>query len=434
VGVHAASSRRRAGTRGRHRAQRGLGRDFWLLLSAATASHIGTQVRLVALPLVAVFMFQASAFETGLLQATGTLAILLIGLPAGAWVDRMRRRPVLIATDVARGVLLLSIPAAVLFGVLTMVQLYVVSFLVGLATVLFDVAHFSYLPSVVHRQRLARGVSRLEAVEYGAIACGPGFGGALVQILTAPFTLLVDAISFLVSAALLTGIQARETKPVRVTGANLWRDIREGLGLVQRNPVLRAIAVSGATIVGFHSAWTGVQTIFLIRDLGLSPGAYGVVLGIAAGGGLVGAFVAAALARRWGVARAMWASLLVTSPFMLLMPLAEEQTIALYAVGATIGGFGLSVFNVTQITLRQTLCPEHLLGRMNATMRFLMWSVIPLGGFLGGVVAEVAGTSTTLWVCVFGQLLAAVPLLAGTVRSIRDMPEPANEVRDPLAA
>jgi predicted MFS family arabinose efflux permease len=275
------------------------------------------------------------------------------------------------------------------------------------------------MPSVVRRSQLGQGVSRLEVVETACITAGPSLGGGIVQVLTAPFAILLDALSFLVSAAFLAGISGRE-QPPEVTGrSRLGREMRDGIALVARNGVLRAIAISGALIVGFESAWLGMQPIFLVRDLGLNEIQFGTVLGVTSIGGLLGAAVSGKFTEMFGVARVMSGSVLATVPFMFLMPLADRSSLFLYAIGGAIGGFGFAVFNVAQVTLRQTQCPERMRGRMNATMRFVMWSAIPLGGFAGGLVGELYGLRATLTVCISGMLVAAVPLLSRAVTRLR---------------
>lgn len=385
-----------------------------MLLGAAGVSQLGTQVRLVALPLVAVVAFGASPWQTGLLVASESVSVVLIGLPAGAWVDRVRRRPLMVAGDLVRAGLLASIPVAAWFGVLVLWQLYLVAFGVGLASVLFDVASMTYLPTLVGRDQILTATSRLEVVESSATAVGPGLGGLLVRWLTAPVAIVADATSYLASAVLLLGIRADEAPEQRAHGTRLLPEVVDGWRLVLGNPLLRAVAATGALVVLFESVLLSVQAIFLVREQRVDPGAFGAILMTVSVGTLLGALAAGWLAQRWGALRTLRRVPTVSVPILLLAPLTTAHTLVLYPVGAAVSGFGLAVFNVTQLGLRQQLCPEALRGRMNATMRFLMWSAIPLGGLLGGALGELVGPRATVATAAIGMCVALVPVWTAT--------------------
>jgi MFS family permease len=403
---------------GRHRT--GLPREFGYLLAADGVSQAGTQVRLVALPLVAVIALHATTFQAGLTATADTAAFLLIGLPAGAWVDRLRRRPVLIAADLARAVLVSTVPLAAAFGLLGLPQLYVVAFAVGIGTVLFDVAHMSYVPFLAGREHLIAGNARLESVDFAAFTAGPAAGGLLVQLVTAPAALLADGVSYLLSALLLGAIRAREPAPAVAVAERLHSAIWSGVRLVIRHPALRAIMTTGALLMLAETAWTSIQPVFLIRKLGLDPALYGILLAAGAAGGLAGALCAARIAGRLGTPRVMRLALATTTPFILVMPFANPGwQIALYLIGAFVSWFGSAVFNVAQMSLRQSLCPPQMLGRMNATMRFAMWGSMPLGGLVGGALGQLLGVRTALWICGACSVAATLPVLT---RSWQDPP------------
>jgi MFS family permease len=358
-----------------------LPRDFRYLLAAACVSQAGTQVSLVALPLTAVIALHATTFQAGLISTADTGAFLLIGLPAGAWADRLRRRPVLVAADVARAALAGSVPVAAALGVLSLPQIYGVALMVGIATVLFDVAHMSYVPFLAGKDHLLRGNARLEAVEYTAFTAGPATGGLLVQLLSAPMALAADGASYLLSALLLRGIRAREPAPAMAGAERLHSAIWAGITLVIRHPALRAVMTTGALLMLFETAWTSIQPVFLIRTLGLAPAQYGILLAVGAAGGLAGALSATRISDRIGTPAVMRLALATTTPFILIMPFAQAGwQISCYVVGAFVSWFGSAVFNVAQMSLRQGLCPPQMRGRMNATMRFAMWGTMPLGG------------------------------------------------------
>ncbi|WP_078911431.1 MFS transporter [Streptomyces sp. NRRL WC-3742] len=399
-------------------------RDFRLLLSGAAAAQTGSQVTLVALPLVAVVVLDASAFEVGLLTAAETAAFLLVGLPAGAWLDRMRKLPVLIRADLVRCLAVGSIPPAAALGVLGMPQLYLVALVTGVATVFFDVAHQSFLPAVLPREHLVAGNGAIETVRSSAQIVGPGLGGGLVQLLGAAAAIVADACGYLASALLLSRIKAEETVPQARPGRSLRAEMAEGLRFVLGHPLLRVIAAATAVSNLFAAVLTAVQTVFWVRVLDLAPGAIGVLLSVSALGGLAGALCAGWLARRLGQARLIWLATVVTAPFALLWPLAGRGAgVVLFGLASAVVLFGAVAYNVAQVSFRQSVCPPELLGRMNATMRFLVWGTLPLGGLLGGVVADAAGPRAALWLCAAGFALVPLPLLLSPLRGMRDLPE-----------
>ncbi|MGA4803380.1 MFS transporter [Streptomyces lavendulocolor] len=398
-------------------------RDFRLLLAGAAAGQLGAHVTLVALPLVAVLVLEASALEVGLLTAAETAAFLVIGLPAGAWVDRMRKLPLMVRADLVRAVAMASVPAAALGGVLTMAQLYVVALVTGVATVFFDVAHQSFLPHLLPRDMLVKGNGALETVRSSAQVTGPGIGGGLVQLVGAHLTVVVDAAGYALSALFLRGIRKEEPLPEPAPGRSLRADVAEGLRFVLGQPLLRVIAASTGLGNFFTALLMATQTVFLVRVLGLEPGAVGLVLSAAAVGGLAGALAAGALAAKLGQARIIWLSALVTGPFALLWPVSQRVGGAVvFALGSGVVFFGAVVYNVAQVSFRQALCPPALLGRMNATLRFLMWGTLPLGALAGGALADRFGAGAALWCCAAGFLAVPLPLLLSPLLRMRDLP------------
>jgi MFS family permease len=397
--------------------------DFRQLYVADTISQLGTQVSLLALPLVAVLALRASTFEVGALSACETAAFLLVGLPAGAWVDRLRRRQVLIAGDLGRAVLLGSIPIAWWLHWLTVEQLFVVALLSGVCTVFFDVAYQSYLPHLVGRDRLVEGNAKLESVRAVNQIGGPAAAGLIVQWLTAPFAVAADAASYLGSALFVTRIRRREERPERGPDAHLGREMAEGLRFVLGNRMLRAIAACTGSANLFGSIAGAVLVVLLARILHLPPWQIGLVSSVSAVGGLVGAFTATRIARRLGQGPTIWISIAATAPFALVMPLAQPGVLLwLGAVGNGIWWFGAVVYNVTQVSFRQGLCPERLLGRMNATMRFLVWGTMPVGALIGGVLGEALGVRPAMWIGAVGGLFAFLPVFGSPLRRMRELP------------
>ena len=394
-----------------------------LLFAADAISRTGSQVSLVALPLVAVLVLHASAEQVGLLTASGTLAFLLIALPAGVWVDRLRRRPVMVAADLIRALALSSVPVTAAFGVLGLPQLYAVALVTGFGTVFFDVAQQSYVSHLLGTDRLLAGFSKLEVVANGSLLAGPSAAGVLVQLVTAPGAVAFDAASYLASAGLLGRIQPPEPdiRPAEEDGQHterrrLRQEITVGLRYVTGHPVLRLVALNGMIALLFEYALLTVQPLLLVRALGLRPAVYGLVTGAVAVGGVVGSVFVNRVVSRLGIARTLWLPLVVTFPLLLLMPLVGRGwQLVLYPLGYTAYMVGNCFQNVAQVTYRQAVCPPGLRGRMNSTMRFLMWGMMPVGGLLGGFLARAVGDRTALWVCVVGMMASALPMLARPV-------------------
>lgn len=397
--------------------------DFRRLWTGDAISQAGTTITMVALPLLAVTGLHASPFQVGLLTTFERLAFLTIGLPAGAWVDRMRRRSVMIIADLVRAFALGTIPAAALAGVLSIGQLYGVVLLTGCMTVFFDVSYQSYLPFLVGRSRLVEGNAKLQGTQSAVQVAGPGAGGLLVQLLTAQYTIVLDAASYLWSAIWVGLIRAREPKPRQDTHAGLIADIREGLAFILGNRMLRAIAGSTATSNLFTTAGQSMLIVLLARHLGLPAGVIGALLSIGAAGGILGAFTAGRLAERIGHGRIIWISIAVTAPLALIQPFLQlDWTLGLFAVFEVVVSAGVVIYNITQVSFRQQLCPEHLLGRMNATMRFFVWGTMPLGGLLGGALGDTIGIRATLLVTGLGASTAFLWAYLSPLRTARQLP------------
>jgi MFS family permease len=397
--------------------------DFRRLWIGETVSQFGTMVSQLALPLVAILVVHATTLEVGLLEAFQTAPFLLVGLPAGAWVERMRFRSVLIVNDVIRAVALASIPLAKLLGVLTIGQMFGVALITGVGTVFFDVAYQSYLPQLVGREQLVAGNSRLQASESVSQIAGPSAAGLLIQALTAPYAVLVDALSFLWSAGWVTAIQARPPRPGRKPDRHLGREIREGLRFVLGSPLLRAIAMCTGSSNLFSGITNAVFYVLLARELHIAPGIIGLLTSFAAVGGLAGALVATRFAARFGQGPAIWISMVASAPFGFVAPFVQRDwTLGLLAVAEIGFGTGVVLYNITQVSFRQGLCPPDLLGRMNATMRFLVWGTLPLGGVIGGALGTLIGVRATLLVAAIGGGLAFLPVFLSPLRRMRELP------------
>jgi MFS family permease len=411
-------------------------RDFRLLWGGETVSELGSQVSLLAIPLLAVQTLHATTFQMGLLTAASTAAFLVVGLPAGVWADRVRRRHLMIGADLGRVLALGSIPIAYAVGGLTLVQLFVVTLTSGILTVFFDVAYQSYLPALVGREHLVEGNAKLTGSAEVAGVAGPGVAGGLVQAIGSSAAVAVDAGSFLISAMAVGAIRAPEAKPTPPKGGHprLLQGIGEGLRFVFGNDLLRAIVATTATSNLFSGIAAAVEIVFLVREVHASPGVIGLLFALGGVGGVIGALVAGPLARRVGGARATIIGI-GGGIGALLIPLTMPGVGLLYfGFGFLIVSFSATVYNVNQVSFRQRLCPDRLLGRMNATMRFVVWGVLPIGALVGGILGAVFGLRATLWVGALGQALAGVWLLASPMRSLRDFPEAPPEPEEDAGA
>jgi MFS family permease len=404
--------------------------DFLKLWSAETISQFGSQITGLALPLVAIITLDVSAFQVSALYVIEFAPFLLISLPAGVWVDRLPRRPILILGDLGRAALLATIPIAYALDALTIWQLYAVGFFVGICTVFFDVAYQSYLPSLVDRTALVEGNSKLEISRSAAQLSGPAAAGVLVQALRAPYAILLDALSFLASGLFVLGIRKREENvPTRAerkeSKTSMRSELREGLGWVLGNPYLRTISMSTATFNFFGSMMQAILAVYLVRSLGMSPFLIGVIFAVGNLGYLAGALLTNRISRRIGVGPAIVAGGMAGIA-QLLIPLAPQDAHAavpwLVASGLIVG-FGVVLYNVTQVSMRQAITPERLQGRMNSSIRFIVWGVMPLGLLAGGALATSFDLRTAIWVGAIGNSLSWLPLVIGPVKSLREVPE-----------
>jgi predicted MFS family arabinose efflux permease len=393
-------------------------------------AQFGYQITTLALPLAAVIALDATEFEVGVLSAMTMIAFLLIGLPAGAWIDRMRRRRVLIVSDVVRAAVLFTVPIAWWAGTLTIWQLYAVALVIGVFTVFFDVSYQSYLPHLVGREKLVEGNAKLETVRSTAQLGGPVLAGQLIEWLTAPVALAFDAVAMGASALFLVRIRRREAKPEVAHDARIVTEIKEGLAFVFRNRILASIVACTSWWNLWMGAFMAMIVVFLPRDMGLTPGEIGLFFGVFGVGGVLGAFLSGPVTLWLGEGRAIWISTLVTSPWLLLIPAAQPGwRLWLGALSMGIVGVGAVVYNVNQVSFRQRLTPDRLLGRMNATVRFLAWGLSAVGALIGGVLGELVGARATLWTAAAAVCLAFLPVFLSPLRNMRDLPRP-----EPVAA
>jgi MFS family permease len=407
-------------------------RDFMLLWGGQTVSEMGSAVTVIALPLTAVVVLHATTFQVGVLSAMATAAFLVIALPAGAVVDRLAKRKLMVVCDAARMLIIGSVPLAAALGALTMAQLYLVALAAGVATVFFDVAYQSYLPLLVRPSQLTDGNGKLQTTAEASRVAGPGLGGVLVGLFGAAGAMAADAISYAVSLGSLLLIRTAEpgrggpAQPGPETAPGRWRELTAGLSFAFRDPILRKIVACTSTANLFGSMIVALEIIFLVRVLHVRPAYTGPAVALAALGGVAGGAASGPLSRRIGSARIIWLSILGIGPASLLIPLAQPGPgVLLFVAGWASYAFSGVLYNVAQLSYRQAICPPELLGRMNAAVRWIVWGTLPLGGLLGGALGSLIGIRPTLWVAAVGGWAAGLWVFFSPLRTMRDVPVPA---------
>jgi MFS family permease len=406
-------------------------RDFMKLWTGQTISEFGSQVSALAIPLLAVISLHASPFAFAALGVLGFLPFILFALPAGVWVDRLRRRPILIVGDLARAVLLALVPILWAAGVLQMWHLLVLQFVIGVFTVFFDVAYQSYLPALIDREHLVDGNSKLQLTVSVSQVAGPSVSGALIGAVTAPYAIVADAFSYVVSSVFMLRMRHRESPPQLEPGEShpkMWPQVKEGIAWVVRHPWLRSIAACTGTSNFFSTLAQAILVYYMVRSLHLSAFEIGAVFAVGSAGSIVGALGTNRLNAWVGVGPTILLTIAVGQLGGFAYPLAPQSfPLPLLMLGSALFGFGAVSYNITQVSLRQAITPERLQGRMNAAMRWIVWGTIPLGTLLGGAIATWWSLRGALWVGAFGGLLAVAPIALSSVRTIREMPEPVAE-------
>ncbi len=400
---------------------------FVRVWTAATVSIFGSLVTRIALPLAAILVLRSGAFEVALLRSLDLVATLLFGLVAGAWVDRLRRRPVLIWADLGRGVLLASIPLAFALGVLTFWQLLIVSGLAAVLTTFFDSADNAYLPTIVERDRLVEANSALAASGSAAEFMAFGISGFLVQVLSAPIAILIDAVSFLASAVLLTSIRQEEAPPPPAEGREpVSAEIREGLRLVIHDPVLRAFAGAQMALAALWGVFGATFFLFVLDELGLSPIVLGLVAGVGGFSSFFGAIIATRATERWGIGRVAIVAMLMAAVGNTFIPLAPSGlpivAIVCLVMQQLVADSAVTVYDVTEVSVRQTLVDDRALGRVASTFHVAAVVAQLLATLAAGLLAEVIGLRATAWLAPIGGLIGAAILWWSPVRTLHVLP------------
>lgn len=402
--------------------------DFRRLLIAQAVSAVGSRITRTALPIIAVNTLHASATATAFLSAMAMLPGVVVGLFAAGWIDRTRKRPLLIAMDLLRAALLLTLPVAAWFGVLTLVQLVVIAALTGAATTIFMIAKSAYLPRLVEREQLVDGNTKLQSTEAVAEIAGPSAAGVLIQAVTAPVAVIVDALSFVWSAWWLSEIRAGEEVAQATAADDPWRDIGEGWRACRGHPVVFPLLLAQATFGLFGGFFAALYMLFALRTLALSEATVGFIIGVGGVSALAGAFVAAPLARTFGYGRAVVLCLGAWILATVFVPAAEGQgplVVPFLVLQQLIGDGFLAAFFILAVTIRQTVLPLDVQARAGATFQAAEGISLPLGALIAGPLAEIVGPGAVLWIAIGGAL---VPLLIlsfsrlWTLQSLADGP------------
>ena len=402
-------------------------RSFWI---GETISVIGDQLTLLAMPLVAVLTLDADAKDMGLLTAVSLLPHLLFSMPAGVWLERVQhRRHVMIAADVLRAVFIASVPVAYLAGVLTMQQLYVVGFLTGSLTVLFDLSWSTVFVAIAPRDLYVQGSSLLNGSRSLSYVVGPTLGGFLVQVLSAPIALAADAVSFIVSALFLTRVKAEEA-PIEPDPTGIRARFAAGLRFAAFDPIIRPTLLAAATINFFNFAFSALFVLYATRYLGVSPGTLGLALGVGAIGGLIGAVIAGPIGRRIGVGPAYaLGCILFPAPLILIPLVAGPPEVIFFVLLLSEFGAGLGVMildvNAGSVIIART--PDRIRARATGAFRTLNYGVRPIGAFLGGVLGTAIGVQETMLITAIAPLFSVLWLIWSPVIRQRALPEPADE-------
>ncbi|MDP9471978.1 MAG: MFS transporter [Chloroflexota bacterium] len=400
--------------------------DFRRLWAAETISIFGSLVTRTALPFAAILTLDATAFQISLLGIAELVPAFLVGLVAGVWVDRLPRRPIMIAADLGRALLLAWVPLAALLDILRIEHPYAVAFLTGVLTVFFDVAYQSYLPTLVDREELVEGNSKLTVTASVAEVTAFGTGGWLVQLLTAPLAILIDAITFIASALFVWRIQAPEPPPApSEERRNVLVEAAEGLRLVIRDPILRALAGANLALAFSFRVFGVVFLLYLTRDLGIAPGIQGLIFAVGGVTSLLGAVAAARVARWGGLGRTLVVGLVVTGIGQLCAPLAWDASalaIAFLVAQQFLVDPAATIFEIHGVSLRQAIAPDRLMGRVTASIRFLEFGAMLLGALAGGLLGESIGLRPTLVVGASGAFIGALWLLLSPIRHLREAP------------
>ena len=405
-------------------------RDFLKFWVGDTVTQFTGQITDLALPTVAILTIQVTAFQLGVINALGFIAFPTLGLLVGVWMDRIRRKRVMIAVNLIEVATLATVPAAYLLGILGLYQLYAVSLVMGTCTLFFDVAYQSYLPSLVDKDDVVEGNQKLQVSASAAQVIGPSVASVMMQLIGAALSITADAFGTLIAALTLILIRKPESKPQNNTPdgeRHFFAEMKEGIEAIARNAFLWTQAGCTGTYNLGSNIFSVALLLYAYRILGISKGVIGIIFSIGAVGFLVGALISSSLTERLGLGRTI--ALASACGFGLLLAPVARGSLAVLVMGAAffIAGLGTPIYNINQVSLRQVITPNRLQGRMNATMRTIVWGTIPIGSLLGGILSTGLGILPTL---IVGGLVAGGSFLwiaLGPTFGLKKQPESIEE-------
>ncbi|WP_052659374.1 MFS transporter [Bacillus alveayuensis] len=402
-------------------------KHFQLLWYGQTISLFGSQISIMAIPLTAVTILNATSFQMGILQALHSLPFFLFSLFVGVWIDRTKRKPFLLYANWISAALLLTIPLLYFFDILSIYHLYVVIFLTATAGMIFELAYLSYIPSVVPPHHLAAANSKLEASRSISSIAGPSLAGGLIAILTAPFAIIIDAVSFLISTILIHFIKSDEQMNP-ANNKNIFKAIKEGLAIILKEPIFKSITFSTAILNFCGSAFGAVYILYVVNFLGISSFSLGLILGLGSVGALLGSFITNKFIQSLGIGKTLIVSCIFILFGSIIVPLTPAQVnsyakLILLCSGQLLSSIGSTIYFITQVSLRQTITPNHLLGRVNASNRFISRGFMPIGAFIGGALGSLLSIKLTLFIFGFSFFFSALILFLSPTAKLKQIPE-----------
>lgn len=405
--------------------------DHRLLLISVASSQVGLQIAYFSVSIIAVVVLKLGEAQIGILNAMDQIALVVFGLLVGAWVDRMRRRPIIVVSEALRALVLLSVPVAWMLDALVMWHMYAVMFLLGLASVFFDVAQASYIPMLIDNDRLAGANSRIQGLRSASDTGGPVAAGPLVSLLTAPIAVAVAVAGFAVSAFSVWRIRFREAEPVRPEKPDLRREIAQGVRFIVKDPIVRTVAFAGAWCNLSVGAFQAMLVVFLIRDADQPSAVVGLILAGSGIGGVLGAMLVGRISAKAGMGPTALVALALSGPGMAVVAASGSGWGAVPAfLGQVLFVGSIVVFNVNVVSYRQAITPDPIQGRVNATQRVISWGSMAVGSILGGFAGEAVGARSVLLIAAGMLFAGCLALLRSPIRSLRELPEEGTGLRE----
>lgn len=400
-------------------------KHFRLFWTGQTISMFGSQITLIGLPLTAVYLLNANSFQMGIFQAVATIPFFLFSLFAGVWIDQNKKKPVLIICNLLTAFFLILIPLGAWFDVLNFYLFYIIVFFAATFSMIFELAYLSFLPMIVKREELSDGNSKLEISRSLAQVSGPSIAGLLISVFTAPIAILIDSISYVISSIFLSKINIEEPT-LLVNHDNIFKKIGDGIKILIKHPILRSISFSTAILNFFRTAFDAVYILFIVNIVGANPTQVGIIFGVGSIGGILGAFFSQKISKIIGIGPSIIGSVVMITGGGIIVAFVNESmifTMILLILGQIFTGFGNTVYFVSQVSLRQSITPTEIMGRINASNRFISRAAMPLGGLFGGLLGTFVALKLSLFILAIGYILAIICLIISPVIKLKTIEE-----------